>query len=92
MIKSCLKAEEQFILKEDRDKIYDTNVLVNEMIRKWKKDNNLKIYFNVFASSDLNVIKIYTQSIKQHLRKQAIICEIMYKCVINVVTSAHRIR
>ena len=75
MIKPRLEADEQYILKENRDEIHDTNAFVNEMIRKWKKDNNLKIYFNAIDSSDLSVIETCIQSIQQHFRKQAIINE-----------------
>ena len=72
MIKPLLEADEQFILKEDRDEAHGTNAPVNEMIRKWKRDNGLKTYFNAVNSSDLSVIETCTQPIKQHLRKQAI--------------------
>ena len=58
MIKPRLKADEQCILKKDRDEVHDTNAFVNEMIRKSKKNNNLKIYFNAIDSPDLNVIEI----------------------------------
>ena len=69
MIKSRLKAGEQCILKKDRDKVYDTNAFVNEMIRQSKRNNNLKIYFNAIDSFDLNVIETCIQSIQQHLCK-----------------------
>ena len=72
MVKPCLEAGEDFILEEDRDGAHGTNAPVNGMIRKWKRDNNLKTYFNAPASPDLSVIETCTQSIKQHLRKQAI--------------------
>ena len=58
MIKSRLEADEQCILKKDRDEIYNINASVNEMIRKSKRNNDLKIYFNAVDSSDLNVIEI----------------------------------
>ena len=72
MIKPRLKAGEQFILEEDHDEAHGTNAPVNEMVRKWKRDNDLKTYFNAANSPDLSVIKTCIQSIKQHLRKQAI--------------------
>ena len=75
MVKPRLKAGEQFILKEDRDGAHGTNAPVNEMVRKWKRDNGLKTYFNAANSPDLSLIETCTQSIKQHLRKQAIIDE-----------------
>ena len=78
-IKPRLKADEQCILKENRDEVHDTNAFVNKMIRKSKKNNNLKIYFNAIDSFDLNVIKICIQLIQQHFRKQAIIDEILKK-------------
>ena len=34
MIKPCLEADEQFILKENRNEAYGTNALVNELVRK----------------------------------------------------------
>ena len=72
MVKPCLEAGEDFILAEDRDGAHGTNVPVNGMVRKWKRDNNLKIYSNAPASPDLSVIETCTHPIKQHLRKQAI--------------------
>ena len=77
IIKPRLEADEQCILEEDCDEIHDTNALVNEMIRKSKRNNNLKIYFNTTDSSDLSVIEIYTQLIQQHFCKQTIIDEIL---------------
>ena len=69
MIKPRLEAGEQCILEEDRDKVYDTNVPVNEMIRKSKRDNDLKIYFNAIDSFDLSVIETCIQSIQQYFYK-----------------------
>ena len=63
MIKSRLEADEQWILKENRDEVHDINAFVNEMIRKSKRNNDLKIYFNAVNSLDLNVIEIYIQLI-----------------------------
>ena len=69
IIKPRLETDEQCILKENRDEIHDINAFVNEKIRKSKKNNDLKIYFNAIDSFDLSVIKICTQSIQQHFRK-----------------------
>ena len=75
IIKPCLKADENFMLIKNRDEIHDTNASVNEMIRKCKKNNDLRTYFNALNSPDFNVIETCTNSIKQHLYKQAIIDE-----------------
>ena len=69
IIKPRLETDEQCILKKNCDEVYDINAFVNEMIRKSKRNNDLKIYFNAIDSFDLNVIKICIQSIQQHFRK-----------------------
>lgn len=57
VIKPCLERGDDFVLKADGDSGRGTGKTRN-MIKKWKKDHNLKHYFNDAQSSDLSLIEI----------------------------------
>ena len=58
----------KFLLKKDGDSGYG-KVKNRNILRKWKKKNDLKYFFNYISSFDLFFIKNCLQSFKQLLKK-----------------------
>ena len=72
VIKFCLDVDENFILQKNCDVAHEVKVFYNDIVRKCKRDMSLKSYFNSLKSSNLSVIEICINLIKQHLRKHVI--------------------
>ncbi|KAF2426580.1 hypothetical protein EJ08DRAFT_369789 [Tothia fuscella] len=58
---------DDFVLKEDRDGAHGTSS--QNKVRTWKKNNNLKFFFNNSQSPDLAPIENCWQPVKSYVRK-----------------------
>ena len=67
IVKPWLEKGEELVLEEDGDSGHGTGK--SNIVRTWKKQNNLTSYFNCSNSPDLSPIENCWQLRKQHLRK-----------------------
>jgi hypothetical protein len=67
VVKPWLERGDVFVLEEDGDSGHGLGK--NNIIRKWKNNNNLKHYFNVHSSPDLAPIENCWQLPKQYVKK-----------------------
>ena len=68
VVKPWLLEKQNFVLEEDGDSGHGKAKNRN-IVRQWKKDNNLEYFFNCASSPDLSPIENCWQPPKQHLKK-----------------------
>ena len=61
--------KDPFILEEDNDSGHGSDSGKNNIVHRFKRDNNLDHYFNIPGSPDLSVSENCWQAPKQHVRK-----------------------
>jgi hypothetical protein len=72
VVKPWIKHDPSFVLEEDRDSghgIGGKDRGATKLVNAWKRENNLKCYFNCTGSPDLAPIENAWQPVKQHIRK-----------------------
>lgn len=67
VVLSWLQKKKIFVLKEDDDSDHDTRK--SNIVRRWKKQNDLNYYFNCSSSSNLSSIENCWFILKQYVRK-----------------------
>ena len=68
IVKPWLVSGQEFVLEEDGDSGHGPG-RGNNIVKTWKRDNNLNHYFNCSASPDLSPIENCWQPPKQYLHK-----------------------
>lgn len=67
VVRPWLQAGQQFVLEEDGDSGHGPEK--ENLVRKWKEENGLKLYFNYHDSPDLSPIENCWQAPKQNVNK-----------------------